>query len=108
MSLPPPATGGWHDVAAEADVPEGCGLPVRVGEKPVGLFRSDGRLFATENICPHRGGTLSDGLVRGGTVICPLHAWQFRLADGANLDQGPGLCTFEVRLEGGRVQVRVE
>lgn len=99
--------GAWHDVAADADVAEGYGLAVRVGERSVALFRCDGRLFATDNICPHRGGTLADGLVRGGAVICPLHAWQFRLADGVNLDQGPGLCTFEVRLEGDRVRVRV-
>jgi nitrite reductase (NADH) small subunit len=44
-----------------------------------------GEVFATQAVCPHRGGPLADGLVGAGTVICPLHSWKFDLKSGEPL-----------------------
>ncbi len=99
---------GWHDVAALADLEAqaGSGMAVRAGEISLTLFLDGDRVHAVQSACPHRGGDLAGGLVHAGCVVCPLHAWQFRLQDGANVDGGPGLDTYPVRVEGGRILVQ--
>jgi nitrite reductase (NADH) small subunit len=72
-------------------IPAGQGRCYVVGDEEVAVFRQrDGRLFATQNRCPHRQGPLSEGVVGGGQVICPLHAHRFNLADGVGSE--PGEC----------------
>jgi nitrite reductase (NADH) small subunit len=99
-------TGEWQDVAAVADIPEEGGLAIEVGERKVALFRDGDKVVAIEDSCPHRGGRLSEGIVRNGTVFCPLHAWCFRLSDGCNEDEGPDADVFPVQVEGDRVKVK--
>jgi nitrite reductase (NADH) small subunit len=49
----------------------------------IAIFRtSDNQLFALEDRCPHKGGPLSQGIVFGRRVACPLHGWTVELADG--------------------------
>ena len=96
----------WEDVAAISDIPEEGGLAVQVGGRGVALFRHGEKVLAIEDSCPHRGGRLSDGIVRDGTVFCPLHAWCFRLSDGCNEDDGPDADVFPVMVDGDRVKVR--
>jgi nitrite reductase (NADH) small subunit len=99
---------GWIDVCAVDDVPV---LGARVVERKAGgniaIFRSaDDRVFALLDRCPHKGGPLSQGIVFGERVACPLHNWNIGLADGiaAAPDEG---CTasFAVRVEGGRIHL---
>lgn len=62
-----------------------------VGAEEIAVFRQrDGRVFATQNRCPHRQGPLSEGVMGGGYVICPLHAHRFNLKSGAGSE--PGEC----------------
>lgn len=96
----------WHDVAALADIPEEGGLAVDVAGRTVAVFRQEGQVFAVEDSCPHRGGRLSDGIIRDGRVYCPLHAWCFNLETGCNEDEGPGVDTFAVQVDGNRVRVQ--
>ena len=64
-------------------VPKGQGFCFIVGGEEIAVFRQrDGRLFATQNRCPHRQGPLSEGVIGAGTVICPLHAHKFDLGTG--------------------------
>ena len=77
-----------------------CGLDVAV-------FRTGGdEVFALLDRCPHKGGPLSQGLVFGRSVACPLHSWTIALADGqaAAPDEG---CTpaFRVKVENGQVSL---
>ena len=97
----------WHDVAALTDIDEETGLAVRVDEEAIALFLVDGTVRAVEDFCPHQGSPLSGALTRDGIVTCPLHAWQFRLDDGTNVDDGPGLRTFSVRQRDGRIEIEV-
>ncbi|GIP47632.1 MULTISPECIES: nitrite reductase small subunit NirD [Paenibacillus] len=56
---------------------------VRVEDKEVAIFRlSDGSVHAIENRCPHKGGKLSEGMVCGSAVHCPLHDWKINLHSG--------------------------
>ena len=71
----------------------------------VALFRtSDDRVYALLDRCPHKGGPLSQGIVFGDAVACPLHNWSIQLADGnaRSPDQG---CTpaFACKLDDGQV-----
>jgi nitrite reductase (NADH) small subunit len=67
-------------------VPLGQGFCFIVGAEEIAVFRQrDGRLFATQNRCPHRQGPLAEGVIGAGKVICPLHAHKFDLCTG----QGP-------------------
>jgi len=99
--------GTWHDVAALADIPEEGGLAVQIADRKVAIFRHGADLYALEDTCPHRGGRLSEGIVRDGTVYCPLHAWCFRLDSGCNEDEGPGVDIFSVAVEADRVKVKM-
>ncbi|HET6149649.1 MAG TPA: Rieske (2Fe-2S) protein [Polyangia bacterium] len=83
-----------HDLGPTAQIPPGEGRNFDVAGRRVAVFRTrDGRVFATQAACPHRGGPLADGLVGDGVVVCPLHEWRFDLASGETLN---GTCPLEV------------
>ena len=101
------AKASWHDVAALTDMDGETGLLVRVRDESIALFLVDETVYAVEDFCPHQGSPLSGGLTRDGILTCPLHAWQFRLVDGENVDGGPGLRAYAVRLRGDRIEIEV-
>ncbi|HZA50621.1 MAG TPA: Rieske 2Fe-2S domain-containing protein [Myxococcaceae bacterium] len=84
-------------------VPPGEGRSFDVGGLSVAVFRMrGGALFATQARCPHRSGPLADGIVGGGTVICPLHGFQYDLATGQPRGHGcPALRTYRIELDRG-------
>ena len=83
-------------------IPLGQGRCYVVGEEEIAVFRQrDGRLFATQNRCPHRQGPLCEGVIGGGRVICPLHSHRFDLADGTGSEHSECLEVHRVKeLEG--------
>ena len=96
----------YKDICALEDIPP---LGARRVRRPDGveiaIFRTaDDRVFALLDRCPHKGGPLSQGIVFGDKVACPLHNWTIDLATGraAAPDEG---CTnrFAVHVAGGRV-----
>ncbi|MCS6926647.1 MAG: nitrite reductase small subunit NirD [Candidatus Binatia bacterium] len=89
-------------------IPPGEGRAYRVAGRTIAVFRQrDGCLFATDNCCPHRGGPLADGIVGGGVVICPLHAWKFDLHTGRCIGEDVALRTYPVRLVNGCIVVEL-
>lgn len=89
------------EVGYLSDIPRLGARTVEIGSVTIALFRtSDDRVFALNNECPHRGGVLSQGIVAGHTVTCPLHNWQIDLASGAAIEPNQG-CThhYTVRVE---------
>ncbi len=98
----------WTKVIEEKGLTERRPALVKLGERDVLVVRSGGALFACANKCSHYGGPLSEGLVVGGEVICPLHNARFSMADGS-LASPPGLrevAAFDVKSEGGEVFLR--
>ncbi len=96
-------------VAALAELPIGEGRAVRVGSREIALFRAaEGPVHAIAARCPHAGGPLADGIVSGGKVTCPLHAWKFDLTTGEGTSPG-GHCdaipTYSAFVEDGDVFV---
>lgn len=94
---------GWTPITSIDCIPIGQGRCFVVGEEEIAVFRlRDGSLRATQNRCPHRSAPLCDGLVGDGIVVCPFHAYRFRLADGGG-ENGYALRTYPVREVGGMV-----
>lgn len=95
----------WVDVCEVADIPWRGTRVLKTEAGCVALFRtSEDRVFAAEDRCPHKGGPLSQGIVHGTSVTCPLHNMVFDLESGEA--QGPDegqLKTVESRIEGTRV-----
>ena len=97
----------WIDIGAIDDVPlRGARvLKTRVG--CVAVFRTaEDEVFATSDRCPHKGGPLSEGIVHGQSVTCPLHNWVFDLNTGQaqGADEGQ-IATYGVRLDAGRILI---
>ena len=90
-------------------VPKGQGFCFIVAGREIAVFRQrDGKLFATQNRCPHKQGPLSEGLVGAGKVICPLHAHKFDLCSGAGPEPKECLQVYPVREEKGEILIGVE
>ena len=95
----------WRDVGAVDDIPR---QGARVVARPTGniaVFRtSDDRIFALDDRCPHKGGPLSQGIVHGDRVTCPLHNWAIELESGEAVAPDSG-CTRRIpaKVEGGRI-----
>ena len=77
-------------------------------DQVVALFNVDGRFYALDGVCPHAGGPLGEGALRGTVVTCPWHGWQFDVVSGENcLNRRMTHASFPVRIEGGDVLVEL-
>lgn len=96
----------WTLVCTLDDIaPLGARRVARPQGLPVAVFRTRGdHVFALLDRCPHKGGPLSQGIVHGEHVACPLHNWTIGLADGCAAAPDEGRTpAFAVKLEDGRV-----
>ena len=94
----------WIDVGHIDDIPLRGARLVKTSLGCVGLFRTDvDEVFAASNSCPHKGGPLSEGIVHGQKVTCPLHNWVFDLNTGEAIGESGQIETYPVRVEAGRI-----
>jgi len=73
----------WIRTVRCEDIPLREGRSVRLGKRDIAIFNLGDRFLAIDSRCPHKGGPLSEGIVSGGAVVCPLHAWKVDLETGA-------------------------
>ncbi len=95
----------WREIGSVDDIPRLGARIVQLRGEDVAIFRtaSDG-VFALHDRCPHKQGRLSQGIVHGESVTCPLHNWVIGLADGRAKEPDEGCArTIPVRLDGRRV-----
>lgn len=87
--------------------PEGEAREFNCGGQTICVAKANGNLAAIDNVCPHRGGPLGQGVVEGDKVVCPWHGWEFDLSSGA-LGHAPAhkLPTYELKIEGQEVFAR--
>ncbi|BCA55014.1 putative 2Fe-2S ferredoxin [Nitrospira sp. KM1] len=97
---------GFHPVGRIEDLAPGQSKVVTINNRSIALFNVDGQYFAIYNICPHEGGPLNEGRVKGFVVSCPWHDLAFDIRNGQGTDGG-GYCvgSYEVRVDGGEVFV---
>jgi nitrite reductase (NADH) small subunit len=98
---------GWIEVCTVDEVPQDGARVIERGRgvASVAIFRcGDGAVFAVEDRCPHRDGPLSQGIVYGHRVACPLHNWSVELETGQAVapDQG-ATRTYPLRVARGRI-----
>ena len=95
----------WLDIGALTDIPREGARVVKTVAGCVAVFRTaTDQVFALNDRCPHKGGPLSEGIVHGTQVTCPLHAWVFSLETGQvqGADEGE-VATYPVLIEAGRI-----
>lgn len=100
----------WFRVAGCDSIPLREGKAVEVAGRRIAIFNLGDSFLAVDDRCPHRGGPLSDGIVSGSSITCPLHNWTFDLTSGQVLNHPESsacLTTFPVRVEDGYVSVEL-
>lgn len=95
----------WHKVATLNDIPPLGSRVVHTTHGEIALFRTaEGEVFALRDKCPHKGGPLSQGIVFGKKVACPLHGWNINLEDGNAVAPDVGCARhYPVKVEGETV-----
>ena len=95
----------WMDIGALEDIPVRGARVVKTALGCVAVFRTgEDEVFALRDQCPHKKGPLSEGIVHGRAVTCPLHNWviSFETGEAQGADEG-SVPTFAARVENGRV-----
>ena len=95
----------WRQVCELTDIPRLGARVVKSQQGDIAVFRNaEDEVFALRDKCPHKGGPLSQGIVFGRTVSCPLHNLNIQLEDGHAVKPDEG-CTasFLAKVEKGRV-----
>ena len=99
----------WIEIGRIEDIPKQGSRVVKTRTDNIAVFRTaDDEVFAIRNKCPHKGGPLSEGIVCGRTVACPLHNWVMDLKSGeaAAPDEGE-VPTFPIKVENGLVYLNL-
>lgn len=93
------------DIGALEDIPRQGARLVKTAQGCVAVFRTaDDRVFALDDRCPHKGGPLSEGIVHGDRVTCPLHNWVFDMNSGAAQGGDEGrVRTYAIKIQQGRI-----
>jgi nitrite reductase (NADH) small subunit len=101
----------WKSICKVEDIPVlGARRIERTQGSAVAIFRNaEDKVFALLDRCPHKGGPLSQGIVFGESVACPLHNWTIGLADGCAAAPDVGCAqSFSVRVDGDAVSLYLD
>ena len=90
------------------DIEEDDGKRFIINETEIAVFKSDSKIFALNNICPHQQTALIyDGFIEDGCVVCPAHGWKFDLRTGNKKSGSRGLDSYEVKIVDEIIYVKV-
>jgi naphthalene 1,2-dioxygenase system ferredoxin subunit len=96
----------WTDAAGIEEVPEGAVKGIEIQKQFVALYRLDGKVYATSDICTHESARLSDGWIENGEIECPLHGARFKIDSGRCLGPfGGDLRCFRARVRQQRIEI---
>jgi len=99
----------WVPTAEIGSIPVKEGRRVVYRDWNVALFNLGSEYLAVDNVCPHKAGPLSDGIVAGKAVFCPLHNWKINLETGCALSGGKGqVKTYPVKILDQKVCIAFE
>jgi nitrite reductase/ring-hydroxylating ferredoxin subunit len=99
----------FKKVATVGDIQPGTAKLVEVAGKKIALFNLGGTIYGLDDVCPHRGGPLSEGPIEGESVTCPWHGSVFNIRSGA-VETPParvGVTTYKIRVQGTDVEVEI-
>lgn len=95
----------WIEIGAVEEIPVLGSRIINTANGDIALFRTiSDEIFALRDKCPHKGGPLSQGIVHGDRVTCPLHDWKIQLTNGEAVAPDEG-CTrsYPVKVEDGLI-----
>jgi len=97
----------WIEIGSVEDIPRQGARVITTEAGPIAVFRTvDGEVFALRDHCPHKGGPLSQGIVHGKRVACPLHDWKIALDTGIAVAPDEGCAArFPVRVSDGLIRL---
>ena len=96
----------WIDIGDVDDIPLRGARKLKTALGCVAIFRTgEAEVYAATDMCPHKGGPLSEGILHGQHVTCPLHNWVFDLNTGAAIGEDASIQTYPVRVEAGRILI---
>ena len=97
----------WIEIGPVEDIPRQGSRVVKTASGDIAVFRTlDDEIFALRDKCPHKGGPLSQGIVSGKRVTCPLHDWKISLDTGMAAAPDEGCAArYPVRVRDGRVSL---
>ena len=100
----------WFRIGSLNDIPLRGARCVKTPQGKIAVFRTaENQVFAIEDQCPHKGGPLSQGIVHGKAVTCPLHNWVISLETGAALGADSGIVrTIALQIENGRLFIAAD
>jgi nitrite reductase (NADH) small subunit len=99
----------WVRVCRFEDIPQLGARVIHRAGGDIAVFRNaENEVFALADRCPHKGGPLSQGIVFGRSVACPLHGWNIHLADGCAVSPDEGCTrTYPVKIDDGDVLLQL-
>lgn len=99
----------WVEIGSIHDIPKLGARVVQTKDGDIAIFRTaDDAVFAVRDKCPHKGGPLSQGIVHGHKVTCPLHNWNIDLASGEAVAPDEGCSgTYNTRIENGIIYLEL-
>src|SRR5947207_8704607 len=100
----------WVRITHCDNIPLREGRSVKVGSREIAIFNLGDRFLAVDNRCPHKGGPLSDGIVDGESVVCPLFTWRVSLETACverPAGSGARVRAYATRAEAGIVMVEL-
>ncbi|ATU95587.1 nitrite reductase small subunit NirD [Phyllobacterium zundukense] len=100
----------WIEIGSINDIPRRGARCVKTPQGKIAVFRTmEDQIFAIDDHCPHKGGPLSQGIVHGAAVTCPLHNWVISLETGKALGADEGsVKTIAIKLDGDRILALLE
>ncbi len=100
----------WIAIGTLSDIPPRGARCVDTPSGKIAVFRTaEDKVFAIDDHCPHKGGPLSQGIVHGAAVTCPLHNWVISLETGKALGADEGCVrTIPVKVEGDMLFIALE
>jgi len=97
----------WTKIGSKESVALGKGKEFNVNGKAIAIFNINGKYYATEALCRHQDGPLTEGTLQGEVIECPWHFWHYNVRTGDLLDylKGVKLDTYHVEIRGNDIYI---
>jgi len=97
----------WIEVGLVSDIPQLGARVINTEKGDIAIFRTaSDKIFALRDKCPHKGGPLSQGIIHGEKVTCPLHNWNLSLDSGTAVAPDEGCAaSYPVKIDGDKISL---
>lgn len=97
----------WHTLEPASKLRQGEIRTFKIGARWLAIGRTAEGYFAIDDLCPHAGGSLGEGMLDGECVVCPIHGYSYHVRTGEGMDDGEEVAVHEVQLDGDVLRVNL-